>query len=273
MVRRPAVSGQFYPAAAGALRSMLESFDPHVEDKVQAPAALCPHAGYVFSGAVAGRTLGSMRVPDTVLLLNPSHHVAGPAFALWDGGGWQTPLGVVPLHEGLTTALAALPQVSVEPRVHGPEHAGEVMLPFLQYYNPDVRIAVVCVTVSAGLEALKEFGRACAGVLEECGEPDALVLASSDLSHESGPRALDVVKAHDSLVIEQMEKLDPDGLYRTARERGVTMCGVLPAVAAMESARQRGAARGELIGRATSADSPQGRGSYVVGYAGIIFCK
>jgi len=271
MVRRPAVSGQFYPAAAGALRSMLESFDPHVEQKAQAPAALCPHAGYVFSGAVAGRTLGSIRVPDTVLLLNPSHHFAGPAFALWDGGDWQTPLGVVSLHEELTAALAALPMVSVEPRAHQPEHAGEVMLPFLQHYNPDVRIAVVCVTASAGLEALKGFGRSCVGLLEECGEPDALVLASSDMSHESGPRALDVVKAHDSLAIEQMEKLDPDGLYRVVREQRITMCGVLPAVAAMTAARQRGAEKGELIGRATSADSPQGRGSYVVGYAGMVF--
>jgi len=271
MVRRPAVSGQFYPAAPGALRSMLESFDPHVEEKVQAPAALCPHAGYVFSGAVAGRTLGSIHVPDAVLMLNPSHHVAGPAFALWDGGGWQTPLGVVPLHEGLTAALAALPLVSVDARPHQPEHAGEVLLPFLQHYNPAVRVAVVCVTSSAGLEALKQFGRSCAGVLEECGEPHALILVSSDLSHESGPGALDVVKAHDSLVIEQMEKLDPDGLYRTAREQHVTMCGVLPAVAAMSAAQGRGAGRGELVARATSADSPRSGGSYVVGYAGMVF--
>jgi AmmeMemoRadiSam system protein B len=271
MARRAAVSGQFYPADAGALRAMIESFDPRLEKKGQASAALCPHAGYVFSGAVAGRTLGSIRVPDAVLVLNPSHHVASPAFALWDGGDWQTPLGAVPQHEELTAALAALPLVSVDAWAHRPEHAAEVLLPFLQYYNPAVRIAVVCVTASASPAALKQFGRSCAGVLAECGEPDALVLVSSDLSHESGPRALEVVKAHDSLVIEQMEKLDPDGLYRVASQQPVTMCGVLPAVAAMSAARARGATKGELIARATSADSPQGGGSYVVGYAGIVF--
>ena len=271
MLRRPAVSGQFYPADPKVLRSMLESFDPRPAEKTPALGALCPHAGYVFSGAVAGKTLGSIRVPDTVLILNPSHHVAGPAFALWDGGGWQTPLGTVPLHEGLTAALAALPLVTVEPMAHQAEHAGEVLLPFLQYYNPQVRIAVVCVTASAGLAALKQFGRSCAGVLIDCGEEDALILASSDLSHESGPRALDVVKAHDSLVIEQMEKLDPDGLYRVAREAGVTMCGVLPAAVAMSAVQARGGESGELIARATSADSPHGGGSYVVGYAGIVF--
>jgi AmmeMemoRadiSam system protein B len=271
MVRRPAVSGQFYPASAGELRAMLESFDPIAEQKGAALAALCPHAGYVFSGAVAGKTLGGIRVPDTVLVLNPSHHVARPGFALWDGGDWQTPLGAVPLHAPLTEALAKLPLVDVDARAHGPEHAAEVLLPFLQYYNPDVRIAVVCVTASAGLEALKQFGRSCAGVLADCGEQDGLVLASSDLSHESGLRALHVVKAHDSLVIEQMEKLDPDGLYRVAREQRVTMCGVLPAVAAMASAQARGATAGKLIARATSADSPRGGGSYVVGYAGMVF--
>ena len=132
MLRRPAVSGQFYPADPKALRSMLESFDPHTAEKAPALAALCPHAGYVFSGGVAGKTLGSLEVPDTVLVLNPSHHVASPAFALWGSGDWQTPLGVVPLHEGLTAALAALPLVSVEPWPHQPEHAGEVLLPFLQ---------------------------------------------------------------------------------------------------------------------------------------------
>jgi len=271
MVRNPPFSGHFYPASEQSLRAMLESFAPQVQQKVQARAALCPHAGYVYSGGVAGTTLGTIEVPGSVLVLNPSHHFARPAFALWDGDDWLTPLGVVPLHSELTAALAALPLVTVDPRPHQPEHSAEVLLPFLQYYNPMVRVAVVCVTASAGLEALKQFGRSCAGVLADCGEEDALILVSSDMSHESGARALEVVKANDRLAIEQMEKLDPDGLYAVARDAGVTMCGVLPAVAGMTAARARGAQRGELVARATSADAPGADLSYVVGYAGMIF--
>lgn len=271
MARRPVVAGQFYPASAGRLRSAIESVTPPVEQRVRALGALCPHAGYPFSGGVAGRLFARVRVPGTVLLLTPSHSYAQPAFALWTGGPWETPLGSVALHEGLTDALSRHPRITPDERPHLPEHSGEVVLPFLQDHAPDVRIAVICVTVSAGLAALNEVGAFAVSVLAELGEQDALVVASSDMSHESGARALDVVKRNDALAIAEMEELDADGLHSVCRLESITMCGVLPAVAMMAGVSARGGTKGTLVERATSADSPLGGDDYVVGYAGMFF--
>jgi AmmeMemoRadiSam system protein B len=206
-----------------------------------------------------------------VLLLTPSHNYAQPAFALWTGGEWETPLGSVALHEGLTAALSRCPHVTPADEPHRPEHSGEVVLPFLQYHNPGLQIAVLCVTASARLAALKEVGTFAAEALAEVGEPGALVVASSDMSHEHGAHALDVVRRNDALAIAEMEELDADGLYSVCRLESITMCGVLPAIAMMASAAARGGRQGTLVGRATSADSPLGGGDYVVGYAGMRF--
>ena len=101
MPRRPVVAGQFYPADPRRLRSTIEAATPAVDrEPSRALGALCPHAGYPFSGGVAAGLFARVRVPDTVLLLTPSHAYAHPAFALWTGGDWETPLGRVPLHEG-----------------------------------------------------------------------------------------------------------------------------------------------------------------------------
>ena len=108
-------------------------------------------------------------------------------------------------------------------------------------------------------------------MLDSSGERNALVVASSDMSHEDGPGALKIVNEHDPLAIAEMERLDPAGLVRVCSSEGITMCGVLPAAAMMASVRARGGSEGVLVHRATSADSPHGRGTYVVGYAGMIF--
>jgi AmmeMemoRadiSam system protein B len=271
MIREPTVAGQFYPDSERELRAALRSCCPPDATAGPALGVVCPHAGYIFSGPVAGKLFAAVSVPETVVLLTPSHHFDRPAFALWTGGPWQTPLGDVQIHEELTAALSSLPMVTADDGPHLPEHSGEVVVPFIQYRNPQARMAVVCVTASAKLEALKEFGVALAGLLEGAGCADALVVASSDMSHESGPAALQTVKRGDDLAVEAMTDLDPDRLYHVCRGEGVTMCGVLPATASLAASLARGATEGRLVARATSADSPSGRGSYVVGYAGVLF--
>jgi len=271
MARKAVVDGQFYPADPARLRSTIESFTPSPQPKERALGVLCPHAGYPFSGPTASKVFARVEVPATVVLLNPSHSYDRPPFALWTGGNWETPLGEVELDEPLTAALAELPLVTADDRPHLPEHSGEVVLPFLQYHNPQVKIAVICVTASANLGALKKLGTSLADVLARAGEADALIVASSDMSHESGSAALETVNGNDPLAIARMEALDPDGLYRVCREKPITMCGVLPAVVMMAAVAARGGREGVLVARATSADSPLGRGSYVVGYAGMVF--
>ncbi len=271
MIRKPAVAGQFYPEDGKKLRAAIAGFSPDVAKKKPALGVLCPHAGYVFSGPVAAEVFAGIEVPPVAVILNPSHNYHDPPFALWEGRGWETPLGEVPIHRELNAGLASLAQVTKANRVHEGEHAAEVVLPFLQYHRPDVQIAVICVTAGASRLSLRELGRGIASSLGHAGADDALVIASSDMSHEQGRDALDTVNANDPPAIAQMERLDAEGLLRTCSEKGISMCGALPAVAMMESVRARGGEQGKLVRRATSADSPYGRGDYVVGYAGMIF--
>ena len=271
MARKPAMAGRFYPAEPDELTSFIERHTPRIEGKENVLGALIPHAGYDFSGPTAAAVFARIVVPQAVVLLNPSHNFHSPPCALWTGGSWQTPLGDVRQHDELTAALARLPVVTSDNNPHRPEHSGEVVLPFVQYHRPDVRIAVVCITASAGMQQLRDLGEGIAEALKQCNEPGALVIASSDMSHEDGPTALKAVQSQDPFAIEQMKRLDPEGLVRVCREKEITMCGYMPAAAMMVSVRARGGKEGELIARATSADSPFGRGNYVVGYAGMVF--
>ena len=268
MARKPAVAGQFYPDDEAELKSMLKKFTPDREEKKSVLGALSPHAGYVFCGAVMGQVFGGINVPESVIVLNPSHRVSSPAVALWRDGPWETPLGEIELDEELCDRLEDISVVTADQHAHSGEHSGEVVLPFLQYQRPDVKVAIMCVTTQAELDDLLELGDSIAELVD--GE-DTLVVASSDMSHESGTSALDKVKRNDPMAIEKMEQLDPPGLLDVCKAKHITMCGVLPAVAMMESVRKRGGSAGSLIDRATSADSPYGGGNYVVGYAGLTF--
>jgi len=271
MMRKAAFAGQFYPSSGKKLRALISKYSPRVERKILVPGVLCPHAGYPFSGPVAAEVFAAVEVPPVALILNPSHNYYRPSFALWMGSSWETPLGETHIHKELSAELAALELVTEENRVHAPEHSGEVVLPFLKYHRPDIKIAVICVGAGAPEPAFRELGHGIAKCLEKAGAHDALVVASSDMSHEQGPGALDIVNKHDSLAIAHMEKLDPDGLVRECREKDITMCGVQPAAVMMHSVLARGGEKGNLIRRSTSAESPHGRDDYVVGYAGMVF--
>lgn len=272
MIREPVVAGQFYPKDRAALTGMLAQMIVPAPRKRRVAAALLPHAGYVFSGPTAGAVIGAIEVPERVILISTSHHFDYPPCALWRGGAWRTPLGEAPVDEALTDAIARVPGVMADDRAHEPEHSGEVIVPFLQFVQPALSMAFLCVTQSCNYESLKTIGEGLARVVRAADGP-VLIVASSDMSHEQGPRAMDVVREHDDIAVRRMEALDGEGLLRECLRRNITMCGVRPAVAAMEAARALGATKGEAVRRATSADSPYGRGDYIVGYAGMIFLQ
>lgn len=270
MKRNAAVAGRFYPGTAGEIREMLAGMVEEAPEKRRVFGALVPHAGYVFSGPTAGKVFGAIKVPDRVILLHPSHNYDYPPCALWPGGSWETPLGEVAVDAELTEAIGRIPGVIADEKAHLPEHSGEVIVPFVQYVRPEARMAFVCITRSCQYEGLKRLGEGLAKIVQDAGEP-VLIVASSDMSHEGGRGALEKVRAHDPMAIERMETLDAQGLLKECLRVPITMCGVRPAAAMIEAAKVLGATRGELLMRATSADSPYGRGDYVVGYAGMIF--
>lgn len=230
-----------------------------------------PHAGYVYSGRVAGAGYAAVEVPPTAVVLSPSHTGAGAPLALWPEGAWSTPLGEVPVDEELAGALlAAGTDLQADTLAHGREHSLELQLPFLQVRRPDVRIVPICIGTH-DIGSLERLGAALAEVASSRGATgagearDVLIVASSDMTHYE---PADQARAKDRLAIERMEALDPEGLFETVTRHRISMCGVAPATAMLFAARRLGASRGELVAYGDSGEVT-GDSSEVVGYAAV----
>lgn len=265
MTRKPCVAGQFYPGGPEALTAFLENAARPVPSPSAACGVVVPHAGYVYSGGVAGKVFGSVRVPDAVVLLGPNHTGLGARAAITSTGGWATPLGVVPVDEALAAALkSASPLLEEDGLAHAHEHSLEVEVPFLQYRNPRVKLVPIALRLRSPAD-IAELGEALAQVVSSWPEP-VLLVASSDMTHYEPD---DTARAQDARALERVLALDPEGLLAvTARDR-ITMCGVVPVAVLLAAARALGATRGELVAYATSGEV-SGDTDSVVGYAGVV---
>ncbi len=279
MIRQPAVAGTFYPREPRELLARVEQFlaEGRAEDKsknsgtaleseTSALACLVPHAGYVFSGAVAGAVYARIRIPKRIIVLGPRHRPGGANFAINSEGAWETPLGRVTIDSELArTLMAAWPLLVEDDVAHRREHSIEVQLPFLQAVSKDFQFVPIAIG-TLQFDELAELGRAIAKVISNFAEP-VLIVASSDLNHYESE---EITHAKDHQAIDQMLALNPRGLYETVRREGITMCGCGPAVSAIIAALDLGATHAELIRHATSADVLGDRDD-VVGYAGMLF--
>lgn len=263
-VRTPAVAGMFYPGNERELSRTVNEL-LHADEPTHVPlGCIVPHAGYVYSGGVAGHVLAHMDLPERVVLLGPNHTGGGRPVAVAPEGAWATPLGDVPVDEDLRDAvLARLPGAELDAAAHRREHSLEVQLPLLQARRPTIRIVPISL-MHLPLETCLELGRALADVIGSV-EGGIAVLASSDMTHfESDATA----RTKDRLAIDAALQLDPSALYKTVHREGISMCGVVPATVMLETVTRLGARTAHLIDYATSADASGDRSS-VVGYAGI----
>jgi hypothetical protein len=267
MFRPPAFSGSFYPADPAVLRHDVESLLGHARGPaVEVAALMSPHAGYVYSGRVAGSTYGSALLPPRLILMGPNHTGRGAPLALCDSGEWETPLGRVPIDADLARRLLELcPLLEVDMEAHRREHALEVQLPFLQVRVPGLRIVPLCVG-SPRLEDLQALGTALARLADSLPEPFAIII-SSDMTHHE-PR--EEAERLDRKAIAALEQVDARELHRVVDSERITMCGVYPAVAALAACRSLGARTGRLVEYATSGDVTGDYGD-VVAYAGMHF--
>jgi AmmeMemoRadiSam system protein B len=264
-VRWPAVAGRFYPAEPERLRRAVRGYLRSEKPATPALAVMAPHAGYVYSGPVAGAVYASVAVPDAVVLLHFDHRRAEPELAIWTRGAWRTPLGDAPIDEALAGEIArGCPGLAVDPPHQAQEHSGEVQVPFLQVCNPRVSIVPVgvsCRPTEPGAPA--DLGEGLARVLAG---REALVVASSDMNHyeADGP-----TRRKDAVVIEAILKLDAVAMIEAIETHDVSMCGAAPALAMIAYARARGARSARLAAYDTSATA-SGDAERVVGYAGIV---
>ena len=265
MIRQPAVSGQFYTDDPFELRQQVELFLQTDTESQAAYGVMMPHAGYVYSGAIAGETLAGVDVPDTVLLLGPNHRGVGHPCALFSQGSWKTPLGEVPIAESLAEQLLdAVPQLTKELHAHRGEHSLEVLLPFLQVKNPSLTILPLMLG-PLSYPILQQLGEGIGAVLKQSGRK-VLIVDSSDMTHYE-PSS--VARKKDQLALDALLQLDPLALYHQVKQEKISMCGVCAAVLMVLIARILGARQARLIRYGDSGDV-NGDHSAVVGYAGVV---
>jgi AmmeMemoRadiSam system protein B len=264
-LREPAVAGRFYPANPAELRADVTSYLSPPQERVPAIGCIAPHAGYIYSGRVAGAVFSRLEIPPCCIVLCPNHTGFGHPLAIVKEGGWRTPLGDLLVDSDLAgMLLQAFPALVEDSAAHRSEHAIEVELPFLQVIRPEARFVPIAVGTGR-LMLLEHLGEAVATVIAAYEQP-VLIIASSDMNHYEDDST---TRVKDRKAIDQILALDPDGLYETVMRESISMCGFGPAVAMLIAARRLGAQTAELVQYATSGDVSGDRET-VVGYAGIM---
>jgi AmmeMemoRadiSam system protein B len=264
MFRKTAVAGQFYPADKKSLEKELKKMVVVGEKRQKVLGLLAPHAGYVYSGACAGQGYGRVVLSETVIILGVNHRGSGAPLALDGNDFWETPLGNVAINCELRSSLLAASKLfALDTQAGAAEHSLEVQVPFIQYISPSSRILPITVAAHR-LPDLLAAGHEIARLFEENG--NIMMVASSDMSHY-----IPAAKARelDSKAIEQLLKLDAQGLYRTVQENRISMCGVAPAVIMLAAAKEAGATKAELVCY-TNSGEVSGDLAEVVGYASLI---
>jgi MEMO1 family protein len=268
MIRPPAVSGRFYPSDPKKLALEIEQFTAvgqTEKKKASALGCIVPHAGYMYSGHVAGAVYSAIEMPARCILIGPRHFPGGEAMAIISEGGWQTPFGDAQIDSELAAELKRSCPLLREDRVaHQREHSLEVQIPFLQRLTPNLSFVPVVLATNRypDLEAL---GHAVAQVIAAQKDP-ILLIASTDMNHYESDA---ITRAKDRKAIDRVLELDPRGLYDTVNREDITMCGYAATVAMLVAMRDLGATHAELVRYATSGDITGDRDE-VVGYASLI---
>ena len=266
MIRKSAVSGRFYPANPDELRNVLDGFFGPIQPRSKVIGVVVPHAGYIYSGHVAGAVYSRIELPLRNIVLCPNHTGLGTPLSIMKSGSWQTPLGQMQIDEELSSELMkADPRLEADTAAHQFEHAIEVQLPFMQQM---ARSSVRFVPITLGtshLERLQTLGHSIAKVVQAVA-PDALIIASSDMNHYESDA---ITRVKDHKAIDQILALNPEGLHEVVRRENISMCGYGPTVAMLTAAKTLEASKAELVKYATSGDVSLDF-DHVVGYAGIM---
>lgn len=267
-VRRPAVAGQFYPADPATLRRMVEEM---LEDAKKVPVEgeivglVCPHAGYPYSGPTAAVAYKEVmgKHYDAVVVVGPSHREFLRGSSIWAEGGYETPLGVVPIAEDLAKKMLSPEEDIVFSEAgHRYEHSVEVQLPFLQVSIPDLRV----VPVVMGEQNLRACRNLADAIVRACNGKKVLIVASSDLYHGY---SYEECNRTDDRTLKAIQRFDPEGFVEGLLSGEYQACGGGPIAAMLMAARQLGADKVKILAHTNSNDVLGERGGYVVGYSAI----
>lgn len=265
MIRRAAVAGRFYPSNKEKLVNELKEFvSPSVQTQ-KVLGCVVPHAGYMYSGHVAGAVYARVELPSRFIILCPNHTGMGEPLSIMSEGEWETPLGRITIDLELARKIArACPLLAEDDKAHLAEHSLEVQLPFLQLLKKGFSFVPIAVGTGSFVP-LERLGSAIGKCVQEATD-EILIVASSDMNHYESDT---ITRGKDRHAIDRVLALDPRGLFDVIKKEHVTMCGYGPTIAMLTAARQLGATQAELVKYATSGDITGDR-SEVVGYAGMI---
>lgn len=265
-LRHPAVAGRFYPRDPEDLREEVRRYTSgSAPAPVRAFGCIVPHAGYIYSGPVAGAVFARIEIPERCIVLCPNHTGMGRAFAIMSEGEWETPLGRIPIDGGMAAALKrSCPLLDEDSGAHRGEHAIEVELPFLQMRQSKLSFVPIALGTTQ-FESLEQLGLALAEMILAEKRP-ILIVASSDMNHYESDA---VTRIKDGKALDRILALDGRGLHEVVTYEDVSMCGFGPAIAMLTAAKKLGADCAELVKYATSSDV-SGDHELAVGYAGVI---
>lgn len=264
--RKPYVAGHFYPSDPAKLRQEIESHLARHEGPARpVRGVVVPHAGYMYSGAVAGAVYAAADLPRRLVILGPNHTGLGRPVAVMNRGVWMTPLGAARIDEALADLiLDAANIVEIDAAAHLAEHSLEVQIPFLQVRLGEFLFAPVCVGTGKHAD-LATLAMAVATAISTIREPVGIVI-STDMTHYE---PAEVAREKDWKAIRRMETLDGEGLHRVVREEEISMCGYAPATAGLHALKRLGAERAEVVAYGNSGET-SGNFQEVVGYAGLL---
>ena len=265
MIREPVVAGQFYPGAPSQLKTMIDELVDEKAEKEEVIGLVSPHAGYIYSGPVAGAVISKIKFKDTFIIMGPNHTGRGKPLSIMTQGVWKTPLGEVEIDSELGQQILATSSHLVEDHTaHQYEHSIEVQLPFLQYFKRDIKIVPIILAYGSGA-TYKEIGKEIARAIKELNK-EVVIMASSDMTHYESQES---AQRKDNQAIEAILDLNEDELLKRVDQLNISMCGYAPTVSLISAAKELGATGAELVRYQTSGDTT-GDYSNVVGYAGVI---
>jgi AmmeMemoRadiSam system protein B len=283
-IRTPAVAGRFYPGRAEELLREIREYTspgktPVEAVRIAAIGCVAPHAGYIYSGGVAGAVYARLEIPERCVILCPNHTGKGRPLSIMANTTWQTPLGEVAADAEMgARLLRRFPALEENSAAHRAEHAIEVQLPFLQARQPELNIVPIAIGTS-DFDVLRGLGEALADVIAGRQEDDpekdgqeedraekVLIVASSDMNHYESDA---VTRVKDHKAIERVLAMDARGLWEVVMNEDISMCGFGPTIVMLTAAKLLGATAATLVKYATSGEV-SGDYESVVGYAGII---
>lgn len=265
-MRQPAVANQFYPGSPETLSDTVIKLYPsfRTAKKERAIAVVSPHAGYIYSGALAAKTLSAVQIPESVIILGPNHRGLGPSVAL-SGIDWDMVLGKVAVDMDIGNLLLEHSNhIQIDEKAHQAEHSLEVQIPILQLLQKKLRIIPLLIS-HISYPVCEELAQSLAHAISQS-RKDVLMVASSDMSHYEARKS---TERKDHMALKAIEELNPFELYNTVLKNRISMCGFIPVVIALLAAKALGAKAQRLVGY-TDSGYVSGDTNKVVGYAGII---